>query len=263
MKERPIIFSPEMVRAILEGRKTQTRRPLKPQPHPEAWSIIHHRKEDSPDYVTWINPFGKAVCPYGRPGDRYWQSGMPPADGWYYVKGLAESHPVWLRRVLPGDYPNQKVEPGLLWGYDERDDPEAIEIEGLSLETVQWKRPGDRLWVREGWYAMISPALQSRPIYRATYPILALSSEKPKWRSPIHMPRWASRITLEITGIRVERVQDITEGDCIAEGIKAHWKSEAKDIFQDIWDSIYAKKGFGWDQNPWVWVIEFERIKEF
>jgi hypothetical protein len=79
---------------------------------------------------------------------------------------------------------------------------------------------------------------------------------------PIHMPRWASRISLEITGVRVERVQDISEADALAEGVdrtNTSLPGYATERFRRLWDSINAARGFGWEVNPWVWVIEFRR----
>jgi len=88
-----------------------------------------------------------------------------------------------------------------------------------------------------------------------------------KWKPSIHMPRWASRITLEVTGVRVERVQAITEADAEAEGIAfmrdipdADETLTAKVLFEILWESINAKRGYGWDVNPWVWVVEFRRV---
>lgn len=188
MKEHPILFSGEMVRAILDGRKTQTRRVIKPQPVCD--SVVKHGEEWLISYegccVEDINK--KLRCPYGA--------------------------------------------------------------------------PKDCLWVREK-FQYVKPATDNER-YR----------DKEKWRPSIHMPRWASRITLEIKDIRVERVQDITATDCMKEGVVYQSKSyemscftagerdrrRAED-FRKLWDSINAKRGFGWDANPWVWVIEFARCK--
>jgi len=92
-----------------------------------------------------------------------------------------------------------------------------------------------------------------------------------KWRPSIHMPRWASRITLEVTAVRVERVQNITPEDCQAEGVRCEQHYEGignpcdevrlLHAFQDLWNSINAKRGFGWDANPWVWVVGFKRLE--
>jgi len=204
MKEHPIPFNAEMVRAILDGRKTQTRRPVK-----------HCLKANVGDAcnVRWC-------------GERnHWQE---------YAAGGA-----WLDLKCP---------------------------HGV---------PGDRLWVREthrqlsGWWGEHQRAAPLE--YRASW---ETRSDIP-WRRSIHMPRWASRITLEVTAVRVERVQDVSEADAKAEGITpldgelgglgdylaASTGCKYKPAFSAIWDSIYTKHGFDWDANPWVWVVEFRRLE--
>ena len=181
---KPIFFNDEMVRAILDGRKTQTRRPLKPQP-----DYLH---DADPYQKIWMSPL---KCPYGK--------------------------------------------------------------------------VGDRLWVREA-FTLTVPT--EKPMYRATWK----NPDGIKWTSSIHMPRWASRITLEITDIRIERVQEITEEEAEAEGVlpcphPISKTDECLDCYLDageyacsffnLWDQLYAKKGLGVDDNPWVWVITFRRIK--
>lgn len=130
---------------------------------------------------------------------------------------------------------------------------------------------GGLLWVREKW--------QHHPEAGMTYGDVGIPSDavcyaadltaqevsdSGRWRPSIHMPRWASRITLRITGVRVERVQDISEADARAEGftvddvIRAKLPS-ARDCYRYLWDELNAERGYGWDANPWVWVIEFER----
>lgn len=158
-------------------------------------------------------------------------------------------------------------------------------------------KPGDRLWVRETWAQIwkyegcigedttepynCSMCSGCRIEYRADtknscpgdWPesMAKEDDEAPRWKPSIHMPRWASRITLEITNMRVERLNDITEEDAKAEGakekhnifhdaIQAHIGNVAIRNFAVLWDSIYSKRGLGWDANPWVWVIEFKRI---
>ena len=85
------------------------------------------------------------------------------------------------------------------------------------------------------------------------------------WRTPLFMPRWASRITLEITGLRVERLQDITEEDAVTEGLPPREQTgfdTARYRYHILWDSLNAKRGYAWDSNPWVWVIEFKRLSD-
>jgi hypothetical protein len=159
-------------------------------------------------------------------------------------------------------------------------------------------QPGDRLWVRETWKAtgMFAGRIPrdtrgcSRFAYAADETQL-LRDQPISWRPSIHMPRWASRITLEITGVRVERLQDISESDCIAEGIAHNWTGDLKtgpngfggegwvpdcgwwhytnsidgdpaftphESYQSLWESINGPGS--WALNPWVWVVEFKRI---
>ena len=165
--------------------------------------------------------------------------------------------------------------------------------------------PGDRLWVRETWWGSIGYTVpegheQRMTAYRATFGDERSPAEDGKWRPSIFMPRWASRITLEITAVRVERLQDITEEDAQAEGVKSYrlawwdgftylgdrrmhtqrmadpdapgdppadmqhadlqrFEKSALDEFPGLWDQINGKRGYTWDSNPWVWVIEFRR----
>lgn len=204
MKERPIIFSSEMVRAILNGRKTQTRRVIKGliTPTPDFEYCFHATNKES------------------------WEVGY--------------------------DHRNGTGEP-------------------LRYIKCPYGQPGDRLWVKEAWQDEFNYGKEKhKTIYRATdrgivFGGLELISIK--WKSPRFMPRLASRITLEIVSIRVERVQEISEEDAIAEGIsKEAFPIDglyfATQLYAEVWDSLNAKRGYGWDQNPWVWVIEFKRLGE-
>jgi hypothetical protein len=223
MKEIPIILTSQEVNSVREGRKTQTRRVVKPQPNR-----------------------GSELT---RMQDGY-------ADG-------------FIRAVFAQD-----------------DEPNAYGIK------CQYGQPGDRLWVRETWNVV--PVGRPAP--------LCGTSEIPKslpdgwgnmykasgdqctkdvgWRPSLHMPRWASRITLEITAIRVERLQFISEEDAVKEGcspteraggtlyhgavhpIKGTLKVFpcAKAAFRSVWESIHGPGS--WDANPWVWVLEFKRVED-
>lgn len=151
--------------------------------------------------------------------------------------------------------------------------PGALVLEGESQQVIEracpYGRPGDRLWVREAWAP--HPQDTSTVFYRATveaepgFPVWS-----GPWRPSIHMPRWASRIMLEITRVRVERLQDISDADAVAEGIGLNpsavgvsmtfpqGESACHAAFRVLWESINGPES--WAANPWVWVIDFRRI---
>lgn len=201
MKERPILFSGPMVRAILEGRKTQTRRVVKPQPSGQIANYGHgHWSDPQESGERYIK------CPYGVPSDRF-----------------------WVRETF-----------------------------GLCTGVYSSRWPAGTV------------------AYRADHGVTHAGSEYDlmRWRPSIHMPRALSRIELEITGVRVERLQVISEADAIAEGLKnsihehgTYWGIEHADVweldprltFKRLWDSINGERA-SWASNPWVWAIEFKRI---
>jgi hypothetical protein len=198
MKERPILFSAAMVQAILDGRKTQTRRVVKPQPE---------------------------ISEHGN------------------LKGE------WLLRPLDG----------LL----------LPKLQDIAIHCP-YGQPGDRLWVRETWAPHDEHTMRQKNASECYYRAddeTSFSTDG-KWRPSIHMPRWASRITLEVTGVCVERLQAISWGDAIAEGIRdprrAAWRVDPVEgcvaKYRELWDSLNASRGAGWDVNPWVWVVEFRRL---
>lgn len=198
MKERPILFSAPMVNAILDGKKTQTRRILK---FPENVRVE--------TVYRW------------RPA---------PVAG-YGVKG---------------EYVPLNVNGGI----------STKAFHDHSIPCPHGK-VGDQLWVRETWF---HPHKESPSKHNLSY--RADGDALHKWYPSIHMPRWASRIQLEITDIRVERLQDISDDDALEEGVdrtNTSIKGYARQRFQNLWQKINGVDS--WDQNPWVWVIEFERIK--
>ena len=199
-QERPILFSAEMVRAILDGRKTATRRVVKPQPADD----IAPAKFPSGE-IAWKSSLRHAhgnttahFCPYGKPGDLLWVR-----ETWAAIRCWEDGH-IETPKSIPKDLGAWNV----AFAADEH--PEHVEDRGWS------------------------------------------------WKPSIHMPRWASRITLEVTGIRVERVRDISEEDAHAEGFDGS-EYTAVTWFRNLWDSINAKRGYGWDANPWCWVVTFRR----
>lgn len=218
MKERPILFNAPMVRAILAGTKTQTRRVVK---------ITH----STPGLAACLKPpvgtprprVAAELCPYGQPGDRLW---------------VREAH-----SIFPAH--GQHRDDGLRWG------PWG------GLPTVVSPNGKQIAYFREG-FDRCDPA---------------------GWRPNIHMPRWASRILLDVADVRVERLQDIGEADAIAEGIergedffgcpcwKVYGEPAGSDVvfpddpigsYASLWTSINGPGS--WDANPWVWAIEFRRI---
>ena len=202
MKERPILFNAEMVRAVLDGRKTQTRRPVKPQPYTVPWRDAYGNADEA---LFW----------------RY----AEPREDWPYPR------------------------------------------------FCQLGQPGDRLWVREAWQDTRSPGEQENRrqiMYRADDDRSLIG-----WRPSIHMPRWASRIILEITDVRVDQLNSISNIEIIREGIRIESCNicvhsggsgcehcfSLLNPFRAVWDACYGKTLHSWGANPWVWVIEFRRIK--
>ncbi|EBB0448452.1 hypothetical protein GID46_15345 [Salmonella enterica] len=206
MKERGMIFNAEMVRAILDGRKTQTRRVLATYQDavkfcPE-WDVngkqifIVLGEKDH----TGMNPVITAIpCPFGQPGDR-----------------------VWVRETF------------------------RVHSRATDVATLVY-----RASVRNSW---------TEQTHRVPVAVCNKPATPEKWTPSIHMPRWASRITLEITGVRVERLNSITESDAEAEGVTdTGFGDLLVDGYRYLWKSIYGEES--WADNPWVWVIEFKRVK--
>lgn len=146
-----------------------------------------------------------------------------------------------------------------------------------KMDDARWKswgcplgKPGDRLWVRETFYKYYPSEGWPAPkaLYRADGIALEpMDSEgkRQRWTPSIHMPRALSRIVLEITAVYPERVQDITEDEAIKEGVvdpvMGTYGLNPKTVFRDLWNDIYAKRGLGWDVNPWIWVVKFKRME--
>lgn len=210
-KQRPIIFSGEMVRAILDGRKTQTRRAVKPQPPSEIKKV--------------------RIARYGH----------------YEITDSGSKRHIIKKSPF---------------------------------------RVGQNLWVRETW----AKVFQTEPPYGEETPYIIeyrsdtgnpYPGEWPeeckddehcgRWRPSIHMPRWASRLALEVTGVRVERINEISNANAIAEGclggpsVPGYSEQNHADPYEEfaaLWDSLNAKRGYSWDSNPWVWVVEFKVFAE-
>ena len=208
-KSHPILFSGAMVRAVLDGSKTQTRRIVKPQPDKchdgePYWFVCGYRAWTfRPSTVSILHKGGNPIaCPYGQPGDRLW---------------VREAH------YLTDD------------GHSEY--AVAAADEHAAREHLQ--------------------AVEQLP---ADFPA-DVKSRHMKLRPSIHMPRWASRITLEITDVRVERLQDISRGDAMAEGCPFPNIAKGDDPrqwYEQLWGQINGPDS--WAANPWVWAVSFKRI---
>ena len=213
MVERLILFSDPMVRAILEGKKTQTRRMIKGQRDMEFDINDPHFGPYWLSYATDAEGEDARVrCPYGKPGDRLW---------------VREAHRYW---------------------WPDWEDP------GSNPCRCRYKADDATLDLPVSW--------NEEPNFD-TPEDQGLDIEPFKWRPSIFMPRWASRITLEITGVRVERLQQVSGPDCWEEGIShAGWDPErygsVVECYRDLWQSIHGAGS--WDANPWVWVVEFRRL---
>lgn len=220
MKERPILFKGAMVLAILDGRKTQTRRVIQPQPTGELRPISE-----------WSRGLAAACHDHNPDADK-----------------LTEHSNRLKGKVFPF----------------------TTDSGGLMSPTCPYGQPGDKLWVREAWRTIgddgrcndVPPRdLQPSPVWYEADGKAAISELVGKYRPPMFMLRWASRITLEITNVRVERLQEISNDDAFAEGINRPIDARYPvDEFRALWGSINATRGFGWDVNSWVWVVEFRRI---
>lgn len=229
MKERPILFSGPMVRAILEGRKTQTRRIVKVPKY-------HLFDNQSPEnFIGDGNNLETTLGSYWT-GERRW---------------VRESFAIETNFDLdPCDPPFKDGRP-VRW-----------------QENEDWGK-----WWEQAHYAATDP-MPELVRENCRFETCANNGYCQHWQPSIHMPRWASRITLEITKVRVERVQEISEQDAKAEGvglansgIEDHGGvavaiKDHRTAFVGLWNSINAARGFGWEKNPWVWVIEFKKQKE-
>lgn len=215
MTEHPILFSGEMVRAILDGRKTQTRR-VCVHLYDGAWCL--DPDDDDEDKQKLIE-----ACPYGVAGNR-----------------------LWVRETFA-------VESNFNLDSEERYPPPFSD--GRPIRRVEDDEFG-QYWEQCHYRATDPPP----------YLVDTNTNDECGWKPSIHMPRWASRITLEIVNVRVEHVQEITGHDVIAEGVEFPDSETAEDApkrwdnFKNLWNSINEKRGYGWDKNQWVWVIEFKKV---
>lgn len=282
VKVRPVNWTADEVRAALAGRKIQMRLPIK---HLKNLIINEGKYPDEEDYstinVVFTKPvkgmlgvfsggpftkdkllrwFARDYCPFGKVGDRLWVRETHRPMGWsyddntvniQYKDGLKQTYDCYPEYLYPFSYED------LSNNYLSKicDELEAKGCPKASDGDENWQY--DEVFDGDGVDRLMS------------------------WRSPIAMPRWASRLLLEIVDVRVERLQDISEADAIAEGIAEYGPfgeyrgskkqrkncmqynaySDARRAYQCVWDSINAKRGYEWASNPWVGVIDFKVLE--
>ncbi|AXZ19983.1 hypothetical protein AM476_18425 [Klebsiella pneumoniae] len=213
MKERGMIFNGEMVRAILDGRKTQTRRIIKDCTvgRDQISKFIQIEKKFIGCYPEDVPELIRECCPYGVPGDR-----------------------IWVREAF------------------------RVHSRATDVATLVYKASERNSWTEQ--------------THRVPVAVCNKPATPEKWTPSLHMPRWASRILLEITDVRVERLNSISQEDAQAEGLElTGWRPTYPDPdsggevmtpydnFAELWSSIYGDES--WQANPWVWVIEFKRVE--
>lgn len=228
MNEKPILFSGPMIRALLSGAKTQTRRIITPQPttfasfggklvDTGAWDWRCRNQSRKCLGTTWDILLREmlAYCPFGSVGTRLWVR-----ETWQY-SGWTDNGEPWIRYAADNSQRLIQPDEDLSETWADLSDPANTKIDGKAADR--------------------------------------------RWRPSIFMPRWASRITLEVTGIRVERVCDTSERDATAEGVEIiasvdHGSTNPIAAFRALWDSINGKRGYGCDTNCWVWCVSLRRI---
>ena len=268
MKERPIIFSGPMVRAILDGKKTQTRRAIKAS---GPWDVFEGRDMD-PWPLRGPGQGARVPCPYGFPGDRLWVREalwVSECGKWFMHEGDTTRSDVfneerrYIHEPSAGEYPAARYLIG-----------------GWSNQGGSVGRGGRQRWIPAFDVTLLEcdtskklePWTGNTVVGRET---ACFRKHKP----PIFMPRWASRLTLEVAAVRVERLNDISEADARAEGVQSDTEAlsalshlrgadaaravpsrlrSARDSFRDLWDGINGKRA-PWASSPWVWVVEFKR----
>lgn len=221
-----------MVRAILDERKTQTRRVVNPQPEQPRFHPCLATDDEGVDLYLAGRGLAKQIpSKYGKPGDRLWVRETFCLENTYEYHGEHD---------IPTDgRPIKKHD----------DHP-------VGFPGAHWIIPHYRATEPEP-HIVPYDLPESAPEY----------DDRTRWKPSIFMPRWASRITLEITDVRVERLQDISEADAEAEGCDREanqtyggWPENYTIGYYKLWQSINAKRGYGWETNPWVWVITFFKI---
>ena len=231
MGERPILFNGEMVRAVLSGKKTQTRRVIK---NPEHFGCP--TGDCTHDFQEECNDAMMQLCPYGKIGDELWVREKWRVGAW------------------------------------QKDQKIAVDYAANNFARKEWLNVNsEELFERLTHQSFLDAKkanLKPERFYKRHEYKWEHGQGPTRWRPSIHLPRWASRIQLKITNIRVERVQDISTKDISAEGVVSEignpkmgkrWDSLQRMAWVRLWDSI-NKDEKSWSSNPYVWVVEFERI---
>lgn len=198
-RERPILFRGEMVRAVLAGRKTQTRRIVRWPEWVTNHAVAASDLSDLPAIGLFVDgrQTRRFTCPYGQTG------------------GLLWVRETWGIAIGPGGW--------------------------VGDSTICYRADGGQ-----------------RPLFGTLGTVGMLRSRHSRWRPSIHMPRWASRITLRVTDVRVERLEEITEADAKAEGVLPAIEQTHHAAFRDLWRRVHGADA--WRSNPWLWVISFKRV---
>lgn len=236
IKELPILLSGDMVCAILDGRKSQIRLPVKaeiPDGFKPQLDWLHPNTEPTKQsYGFWLTDRAACVSPFGGPRDRLWIREAWRCTGGSDWKGIAY-------RAEEGQRSYQG--------------PYQAAYKAMGLDAIGRLVLPKSLWPKWDYLVCETRACTG-------------------WRRSIHIPRWASRLNLEVTTVRVEQIQDIYEHDAQAEGVTKQldfWNPETGNVisthrgaFRHLWDSTYAKRGCGWSVNPFVWIATFKQFPE-
>jgi len=241
--EHPVLFNDEMMRAILAGRKTQTRRPIKLRDFGPS-TTVGYDWDYRDKHGCWNSVSTERLmerCPFGIPGDTLW---------------VRESWRVWS------------------WGGGFDLGIETRDGKHRWIDKRSWEDE-DRMydWEERMWTQSSDDCKKGGMVYDENAESYAWPDGREwnpptRWRPSIRMPRWASRLDLTVKRVWVERFDEISNADIVAEGIEGYendshgMRSEIVGQFMTRWDAIYAKRGLGWDANPWVWACEWEVVKE-
>ena len=235
--ERPVLFNGEMVKAILEDRKTMTRRVMK-RSMPGDISECRLTKDNIlyMEHLGGYTTFRPRACPYGTPGDRLWVK-----ETWK-IASFMEGDPIEFQYKADGAIAEENISSDCL-NYEDWYERVCIQSTDYLIK-IGWKYKDGEGCFR--WENGKSPL---------------------PWKPSMFMPHWASRIMLEITNVRLGQVQEISEDDATKEGCVPYVDpfentkiTNARQGFVQLWNFINEKRGFGWEANPWVWVIEFKRV---